>query len=58
MAREPLTASERKEFTEDFAEGFRDGLINEQQYRNVLHRALGMNATEIEEEVRRNRPPQ
>jgi hypothetical protein len=58
MPREPLTRSEYDEYLMDFSEGFREGMINETEYRHALANVLGMNATDIEEEVRRNRPPQ
>jgi hypothetical protein len=57
MPREPLSREDYDEYQMDFAEGFAQNLISETQYRQALAEVLGMNATDIEEEVRRNRPP-
>lgn len=52
-----MTQAELQEYLTDFAEAFSLTVINEEEYRGALAK-LGLNATDIEEEVRRNRPPQ
>lgn len=53
--REPISKEEYDELLNAYAEDFRDRFIDEIEYKRRLAR-IGMNASDIDDEVRKHRP--